>query len=52
MAELGVRPKVLAAYNELYRLSLLRPHRATAFIGFEDEGMRAVDAAMLPQPPQ
>ncbi len=52
MATLGVRPKVLAAYNELYRLSLLRPHRATAFIGFEEEPMRAVDAAMLPQPPQ
>ncbi len=52
MAELGARPKVLSAYNELYRLSLLRPHRATAFIGFEDEGMRAVDAAMLPPPQQ
>jgi regulator of protease activity HflC (stomatin/prohibitin superfamily) len=42
------RPKVLTAYNELYELSVLRPHRTVAFQGF-DEGapLRAVDAAML-----
>jgi hypothetical protein len=38
---------VLAAYQELYALSLLRPHRTVAFRGFEGEAMRAVDAAML-----
>ena len=40
-------PEVLAAYQELYALSLLRPHRTIAFRGFEGEAMRAVDAAML-----
>lgn len=51
MAQLGKQPQVLAAYNELYRLSLLRPHRATAFIGFEQDGLRPVDALMIPQTP-
>ena len=50
MAQLGKDPHVLAAYNELYRLSLIRPHRATAFIGFDEEGLRPVDALMIPQP--
>jgi len=49
MTSLGARPKVLAAYNELYRLSLVRPHRATAFVGFEDTGLRAIDAMMIPR---
>lgn len=49
MAQLGKEPQVLAAYNELYRLSLIRPHRATAFIGFEQDGLRPVDALMIPQ---
>ena len=51
MTQLGTQPKVLAAYNELYRLSLLRPHRSTAFIGFGEDGLRAAEAAMIPQPP-
>lgn len=41
------QPEVLKAYQELYELSLLRPHRTVAFRGFEGEAMRAVDAAML-----
>lgn len=41
------QPEVLKAYQELYDLSLLRPHRTVAFRGFEGEAMRAVDAAML-----
>lgn len=40
-------PAVLAAYNELYELSLVRPHRTIAFVGFEGEHLRPVDAAML-----
>lgn len=41
--------EVYAAYEELHRLSLLRPHRTVAFRGF-DGSLRAVDAAMLPIP--
>lgn len=44
-------PAVLAAYNELYALSQLRPHRTVAFQGFED-GLRAIDAAMIPTSPE
>jgi regulator of protease activity HflC (stomatin/prohibitin superfamily) len=40
------KPAVLAAYNELYELSLLRPQRVIAFHGFDGD-VRAVDAAML-----
>lgn len=47
LAALRGQPEVLAAYQELYSLSLLRPHRTVAFRGFEAEAMRAVDAAML-----
>jgi len=42
-------PEVLAAYNELYELSLLRPQRVIAFHGFDGD-VRAVDAAMLASP--
>lgn len=48
MAKMGQNPAVLAAYNELYRLSLLRPHRATAFLGFDGQALRATDALMIP----
>lgn len=48
MAAMGKDPQVLAAYNELYRLSLLRPHRATAFLGFEPDELHATDALMIP----
>jgi regulator of protease activity HflC (stomatin/prohibitin superfamily) len=45
---LGKVPAVLAAYKELYELSLMRPHRMIAFRGFHGAGeLRAVDAAML-----
>jgi regulator of protease activity HflC (stomatin/prohibitin superfamily) len=43
------RPEVFRAYDELYELSLLRPHRTTAFVGFDGE-LRAVDAGMLLPP--
>lgn len=45
------QPAVLAAYNELYELSLIRPQRVIAFHGFDGE-VRAVDAAMLASPQQ
>ena len=32
--ELKQNPEVYAAYNELYELSVLKPHRTTAFVGF------------------
>lgn len=47
LAALRDQPEVLAAYQELYALSLIRPHRTVAFRGFEGEAMTAVDAAML-----
>lgn len=47
--QLGENPEVLAAYRELYELSLARPDQMVAFKGFGAE-LRAVDAAMLPPP--
>lgn len=47
LAKLQSQPRVLAAYNELYELSLLRPHRMIAFSGFGEGEVRAADAAML-----
>lgn len=44
--------KLFAAYNDLYELSLVRPHRTISFRGFGTDEMRAVDAAMLPLEPQ
>ncbi len=41
------KPSVFQAYNELYGLSLVRPHRTVTFRGFADGEMRAVDAAMV-----
>ncbi len=41
-------PKVFAAYNELYGLSLVRPHRTVAFRGFAEGDMSASEAAMIP----
>jgi regulator of protease activity HflC (stomatin/prohibitin superfamily) len=43
-------PEVLRAYQELYELSLIRPHRTIAFSGFADGELRGVDAAMLAPP--
>lgn len=52
LADVRKEPDVFAAYNTLYRLSQLRPHRAIAFLGFADR-LRAEDAAMFaaPSPP-
>lgn len=46
-AAMRARPGVFAAYNALYDLSTLRPHRTVAFRGFDGE-LRAVDATMMP----
>jgi regulator of protease activity HflC (stomatin/prohibitin superfamily) len=40
-------PSVFQAYEELYALTQLRPHRTTAFRGFGSKDINAVDAAML-----
>ena len=45
---LGREPAVLHAYQELYALSQVRPHRTVAFSGFGDDGPRAIEAAMVP----
>lgn len=48
LTSLGPGSKVFRAYNELYELSLVRPHRTISFRGFTENEVRAVDAAMLP----
>ncbi len=40
--------KVMTAYEELYRLSLLQPNRTVTFMGFKPGEIRALDAAMIP----
>ncbi len=47
LADLKTRPKIFEAYNALYDLSLVRPHRTIAFRGFAENELRAVDAAMI-----
>lgn len=47
LADLQARPKLFAAYNALYELSLVRPHRTISFRGFGDDEVRAADAAMM-----
>jgi regulator of protease activity HflC (stomatin/prohibitin superfamily) len=47
LANVKSSPEVFAAYNELYALSQLRPHRTIAFRGFGAEELRPIDAAML-----
>lgn len=47
LAELKTRPRLFAAYNELYELSLVRPHRTISFRGFGDGEIRAAEAAMI-----
>lgn len=46
--KMGATSAVRAAYDELYRLSQLRPHRTMAFVGFGTD-LRPVDAMMIPQ---
>jgi regulator of protease activity HflC (stomatin/prohibitin superfamily) len=49
--ELKKKPEIFRAYNELYDLAQIRPHRTVTFRGFADKELRAVDAAMIvPQP--
>jgi regulator of protease activity HflC (stomatin/prohibitin superfamily) len=48
LGEIKGRSRLFTAYNELYELSLVRPHRTVAFRGFHDGEIRAADAAMVP----
>ncbi|MDB4942888.1 MAG: putative stomatin/prohibitin-family rane protease [Labilithrix sp.] len=50
LADVKRRPAVFAAYNELYALSLVRPHRTVTFRGFDGDEMSAADAAMVVAP--
>ncbi len=47
LGDLKKNPNVFRAYNELYELSLLRPHRTVTFRGFKDGEVRATDASMM-----
>ena len=44
---LAKNPPVLSAYETLYALSLVRPHRTVVFSGFEPGEVRTMDAAMV-----
>lgn len=49
-SEVKKKPAIFEAYNALYDLSLMRPHRTVTFRGFGADELRAVDAAMaVPQ---
>lgn len=50
LSEVKKRPTIFNAYNELYDLSLMRPHRTVTFRGFGDGEVRAADAAMMIPP--
>jgi len=50
LAGLKRKPAIFNAYNELYDLSLVRPHRTVTFRGFADGELRAADAAMIVPP--
>jgi regulator of protease activity HflC (stomatin/prohibitin superfamily) len=47
LADVKRKPPIFRAYNELYDLSLVRPHRTVTFRGFTDGELRAADAAMV-----
>jgi regulator of protease activity HflC (stomatin/prohibitin superfamily) len=47
LGEIKSRPALFDSYNELYELSLVRPHRTISFRGFGDGEIRAADAAMV-----
>ena len=49
LTDLKREPPAYAAYHALYRVSLLRPHRSVAFMGF-GAGVRAEEAAMMTPP--
>ncbi len=48
LAQMKGTAPVLQAYNELYGLNLMRPHRMISFRGFSPHEMRSTDVAMLP----
>lgn len=46
---MNARPAVRAAYDELYKLTLVNPARMVAFMGFDGGGgIRSVEALMIP----
>lgn len=47
LVEIGRQPRVLTAYNTLYELGHVRPHRTVVFEGFEASEISAADAAMM-----
>ncbi len=47
LADLKRTPVTFKAYNELYDLSLVRPHRTVTFRGFDPGELPASDAAMI-----
>jgi regulator of protease activity HflC (stomatin/prohibitin superfamily) len=47
LADVKRKPPIFRAYNALYDLSLVRPHRTVTFRGFTDGELRAADAAMV-----
>lgn len=47
LASLRGNDAVFRAYNELYELSLVRPHRTVTFRGFGDGELKAAEAAMV-----
>jgi regulator of protease activity HflC (stomatin/prohibitin superfamily) len=49
-SDLKRKPPIFRAYNELYELSLVRPHRTVTFRGFAEGELRAADAAMVVPP--
>ncbi|MBM4344965.1 MAG: SPFH domain-containing protein [Deltaproteobacteria bacterium] len=46
-ARLGDTPEVLHAYQQLYELAQIRPHRATVFRGITDADLRKGEAMMF-----
>jgi regulator of protease activity HflC (stomatin/prohibitin superfamily) len=51
LERLSSNEPVLAAYEQLYELSLAHPHRTVVFQGFEPGEVRSMDAAMVASPP-
>ena len=46
---LATNPRVMNGYRELHQLSLLQPGRVVSFVGFDDAGLRPLDALMIPE---
>jgi len=44
--KLRTNPELMAAYKELYELSLIKPYKTVTFHGFSDGEVSAIDAAM------